>query len=249
MNEKQWLETDELEIDLMELFYALLRKWWLILVAAVLGAAIAIGYTTLAVTPMYQSTATLFVVTNNTTITSVADLQIGTAITRDFEIIATSKPVIDGAVDQIKREEGIKLTRAEVSGMLTIENPEDTRILQITAKCDDPDTACIVANAVMEQTSSRMAEIMKSDPPTTVERAEVSKSPVSPSIVKNTVLGFLLGAIAVCAILVVQFLLNDNIKTKKDIETYLGEVTLAVIPLMKNGESKKQKGVGSGKKK
>jgi len=247
MNEKQWLETDEIEIDLVELFYALLKKWWAILITALLGAAIAIGFTKFMITPMYQSEAMLFVVTNTTSITSVADLQIGTAITRDFEIIATSKPVIDGAIEQIEREHGLEFTRAEVSGMITIENPEDTRILKIKVKCDNPEDACIIANAVAEQTSSRMAEIMKADPPTTVEFAEVSKAPVSPSLAKNTILGFLLGALAVCAILVVEFLMNDSIKTKKDIERYLGEATLAVIPLMKGNKGRKQKGVKSGK--
>lgn len=75
---------------------------------------------------------------------------------------------------------------------------------------------------VAKNTQTKMGEIMKSDPPTTVENAETPQDPISPSLKKNTILGFLAGAVLVCAILVIQFLLNDNIKTEDDIEKYLG---------------------------
>ena len=74
---------------------------------------------------------------------------------------------------------------------------------------------------------------MRSEPPTTVERAEVSVNPVSPSMAKNCIIGFLLGAMAVCGTIVVRYLMNDNIKTDEDVERYLGEATLAMIPNVK----------------
>lgn len=254
MNERQILEHEEMEIDLIELLHVLLRKWWLILIIALVGFAAAVGYTKFAVTPMYQSQAMLYVLPNTTSVTSVTDLQIGMAITGDFEVIATSKPVIDKAIQTIQVEEGLKLKRSDIQGMVTVENMEDTRILVIKATSADPKKACMVANAMAEATAVRMAEITKKDPPTTVEMAEVAKSPISPSMTKNAALGFLLGAVLVCGVLVVQFLLNDNIKTEEDVEKYLGESTLVSIPLIrakadnKKDELNKQKGDKRGNK-
>lgn len=253
MNERQYLENEEMEIDLIELMQVLLHRWWMILIVALAGFAIAVGYTKFAVTPMYESTAMLYVLPNTTSVTSVADLQIGSAITGDFAVIATSKPVIDKAIQAIKKEEGKKFTRSEIQGMISVENKEDTRILVLKAKSADPKDACMVANAMSEATAERMAEITKKDPPTTVEMAEVSKSPVSPSMTKNAVIGFMLGAVLVCGILVVRFLLNDNIKTEEDVEKYLGESTLVSIPYIKSkiekkGEKKQQEGGRRGKK-
>lgn len=254
MNERQILEHEEMEIDLIELLHVLLRKWWLILIVALVGFAAAVGYTKFAVTPMYQSQAMLYVLPNTTSVTSVTDLQIGMAITGDFEVIATSKPVIDKAIQTIQVEEGIKFKRSDIQGMVTVENMEDTRILVIKATSADSKKACMVANAMAEATAVRMAEITKKDPPTTVEMAEVSKTPISPSMTKNAALGFLLGAVLVCGVLVVQFLLNDNIKTEEDIEKYLGESTLVSIPLIKakadskKDELSKQKGEKRGNK-
>ena len=250
MNKNQFLETDEMEIDLAELFRVLLRKWWLIAVTALLATAIAIGITKFAITPKYQSQAMIYILTKTTSVTSMVDLQIGEAITGDFEIIATSKPVIDAAIEEIKRTENVTFTRKDIKEMLTITNEDDTRILMIRAIHENPEYACWVANAIADATSERMAEIMKSDPPTTVERAEVENVPVSPSLLKNAVIGFMLGAIAICGLLLVQFIMDDTIKTEDDIERYLGESTLVMIPNIKSKRDKagKDKGVQRGKK-
>ena len=145
MNKNQFLETDEMEIDLAELFRALLRKWWLIAVTALLATAIAIGITKFAITPKYQSQAMIYILTKTTSVTSMVDLQIGEAITGDFEIIATSKPVIDAAIEEIKRTENVTFTRKDIKEMLTITNEDDTRILMIRAIHENPEYACWVA--------------------------------------------------------------------------------------------------------
>ncbi len=231
---------DEVEIDLGALLQTLLRKWWLIIICAVIGAALALGGTVLFITPKYESQAMLYILNKTTSVTSLADIQIGSALTADFEVIATSKPVIDGAIETLKKEEGKTFTRKEITDMLSVTNKDDTRILVITATSENPQDACIVANAVAENTATKMGEIMKSDPPTTVENAEVTEKPVSPSLKKNTAIGFLLGAILVCAILVIRFLLNDNIKTEDDVEKYLGLSTLVAIPKEKGKDRKKK---------
>ena len=52
-------------------------------------------------------------------------------------------------------------------------------------------------------------------------------------------MGFLAGALFVCAILVIQFLMNDNIQSEEDIEKYLGLTTLVAIPYVKKRDRKK----------
>lgn len=238
MDKNQFWENEEVEVDLGELLHIFMHRWFLIGLTAFLGLILAAGITRFAITPMYQSKAMLYILTKTTSVTSFTDLQIGTAITRDFEIIATSKPVIDKAIESIKSSEGIRMTRKEMNDMLSIVNQEDTRILEIKAEHENPKYACVVANAVAEATAERMAEIMKSDPPTTVENAEVEAIPVSPSMLKNAMIGFLMGGILMCGILTTQFMMNDNIKTDEDIRRYLGEVTLAVIPEVKKKSKK-----------
>ena len=125
MNNKMIKEEKEMEIDLLSLFFFLLDKWKILLLGVVIGAVAAAGITFLQ-TPMYQSTSTLYVLSKSTSITSVADLQLGSELTSDFTEIATSKPVIDTAIETLKNDENIKLTREQVQDMMSVSNKTDT---------------------------------------------------------------------------------------------------------------------------
>lgn len=215
-------------IDLKELFFVYLKKWWLILLGALAVAAIAFAVSTFLLTPKYQSTAMLYVL-NTTSETSATDLQVGDALAGDFSAIAKSNAVIDQAIEQIKEKEGKTYTREEIQNALTVQNQE-SRILVISAVSVDPEEASTIANYVSDATKEQIANITKSDPPTTLEEAEPAEKPSSPNIIGNTEKGFLIGFVLVIAILTLQTVLNDNIKTAEDVETYLGLNTLVVVP-------------------
>ena len=224
---------DEDTIDLLELARVLLKKWWLILLSAVFGGALALLVTITMINPQYQSNAMLYILSKTTTVTSLADLQLGSELTADFEVIAKSKPVLDSAIEKLKTESDKKFTRDELNQMLSVSNKSDTRILVISATSTDPTDASLVANAVAEATAEQMAYIMKSDEPTTVEKAEVESTPVSPSLKKNLLMGILAGMVLACGVLVVGYLMNDTINTEDDIKRYLDAPTLIIIPAEK----------------
>lgn len=240
MNENITQNNTEIEINLLDLGYAILKRWWLILVVALVGALTMGLYTTQLVTPMYESEATLYILSKTTSITSMADIQIGSALSSDFEVIATSKPVLDGAVEKIKEENGMAFTREDIASGLSVSTIDDTRLLVISVQNANPEVACIIANTVAEVTASRMAEIMKSEPPTMAEWAEVSRRPISPSLSRNVALGFAVGAAAMCALLVVLFLLDDKIKTEEDVTKYLGAPVLGNICYIDEKERQKK---------
>lgn len=83
-----------MEIDLVSLFFYLIDKWKLLFLGAVVGVVLA-GALVFFQTPMYESNSTLYVLSKTTSITSITDLQVGTELTSDFSVIATSKPVIN----------------------------------------------------------------------------------------------------------------------------------------------------------
>ncbi|MGI6006245.1 MAG: YveK family protein [Ruminococcus sp.] len=236
-------DKDEIEIDLGGLLRELIRRWWMFAIAAIIGGLLALIGTIVMITPQYESKAMLYILSKTTSVTSFADFQLSTELTADFEVIATSKPVIDGAVERIQEEDGMTLTREQIQNMIQVTNETDTRILVITARDTDPSRACVVANAVAAETADQMAYIMQSDPPTTVEEAEVADSPVSPSIKKNTAMGILTGILLVALYLTVLYIRNDNIKNQEEVEKYLGLNTLAVIPVrkVKKRENEKKK--------
>lgn len=229
------------EIDLLALMYALLKKWWLLLLGVVTGGMVAFVVTWQLITPIYQSNATLYMVSSTVTISSMADLQLGSALAEDFGKIVTSKIVIDRAAERLKRETGKSFTRGQIQEMLTVANTA-TRMLTLTTTSEDAADACDVANAVAEEAVIRISEITKTDPPSIVEKAEVSTVPSGPNTKKNTLKGCLLGFVIVAGLIIVKHLMNDNIRTEEDIERALGLKTLVVIPMEK--PSRKQRAEG-----
>lgn len=66
MNKDQLKEEKEMEIDLLSLFFYLIQKWKILLLGAIIGGILAEGMTLLK-TPMYQSTSTLYMLSNKDT--------------------------------------------------------------------------------------------------------------------------------------------------------------------------------------
>jgi len=137
-------DDDEVEIDLRELYYALKKRVLVILAAVLAGAVIAGAATKLLMTPVYSATSTMLVLTKETTLSSLADLQIGSQLTKDYNILITSRTVLQDVVDELN----LDMTYKELMECITIENPSDTRILSITAIDKDPKMAKKIADTL-----------------------------------------------------------------------------------------------------
>ena len=224
--EKKFEDDDEIEIDLLELFYALRHRWWAILLALVIGAGAAGVYTKKLIAPHYQSTSMVYVLSKETTLASLADLQIGSQLTKDYSVIIKSRPVLQEVIDK----QNLDLTTDELGKMITIDNPSDTRILSITVEDIEPMRAKAIVDEVTKSASNYIGDIMEMVPPKVIEDGIVAVKPSSPSVKKNAAVGGLGLAVLVCGLICLKTVLDDTIKSEEDIEKYLGLSVLAVIP-------------------
>lgn len=228
-------KTFEEEIDLVWLAYALFRKIWVIIAVAVLCACLTAGYTFFRIEPTYSSTSTMLVLTKETTLTSLADLQIGSQLTKDYSVLITSRPVLEEVIENL----GLKMNYKQLKGRVGVENPEDTRLLFITVTLNDAEMAKTVVDELSVVSSAFIGDKMEVTPPKVVEEGEIG-SKTGPNISKNAMMGFVIGAFLVCAIVVVLELLNDTIQKEEDIDRYLGIPTLAIIPDKTVGQKKEK---------
>ena len=215
------------EIDLVWIFHALLKKLWLIVIVAAVSACGMAGYTYFKTEPTYTSTSTMLVLTKETTLTSLADLQIGSQLTKDYTILITSRPVLEKVIENLD----LKMTYKQLKGKVSISNPEDTRILTISVTTNNAKQAKKIVDELSKVSAEFVGDKMEVTPPKIIEEGEVSVFKIGPKISKNAMIGFLLGALLVCAIIVVLELLNDSIQSEDDVEKYLGIPTLASVPI------------------
>ena len=230
MEKNRYEENDE--IDLLELFYELKKKLWLIILAAIIGGGAFGLYSKMILVPKYTSTAMMYVLSKETTLTSLADLQIGSQLTQDYKVMITSRPVLQQVVDELGLEYGYKALREK----LTIDNPKDTRILTLSVEDPDPILAADIVNTVAECSSEYIGEIMEMIPPKIVEEGEATVAPTSPNVKKNAVMGAAGGIFLVCAFVAVRVIVNDTVKTEEDVEKYLKLSVLASVPEKDKGK-------------
>ncbi len=215
------------EIDLVWIFYALLKRVWLIVIVAAVSACGMAGYTYFKTEPTYTSTSTLLVLTKETTLTSLADLQIGSQLTKDYTILITSRPVLQKVIENLD----LKMTYKQLKGKVSISNPEDTRILTISVTTNNAKQAKKIVDELSKVSAEFVGDKMEVTPPKIIEEGEVSVFKIGPKISKSAMIGFLVGALLVCAIIVVLELLNDSVQSEEDVEKYLGIPTLASVPI------------------
>ena len=225
--DKQYDIDNEIEIDLRELLLELLAYWKLILLSIILVGGIAFGVSKFMMVPKYESTAELYVLTKSTSITSLADIQTGTSLTNDYIVVVKGRPVLEQVIENL----GLRETYKSLSDKVTLNNPSNSRILEITVTDENPMMAKNIADEIANISSAFIAQKMDQEPPTIIQTGYADGSPVSPNILKNTVLGGMLGAMLSMALVVITYLFNDTITGPEDIEKKLGMNMLGTLPL------------------
>ncbi len=221
--------SDEQEIDLLELARVIWKKIWLVAAGFIVCAVLTFVVTKFFVTPQYKATSSIYIFSKSTSITSLTDIQIGSNLTSDFRYIAVQRDVMEN----VSKELGLDLTFEQLSSSVSVTNPTGTHILEISATNPSPVVAANIANSLSDKVRDSIADIMNTDRPSVIQRAVVPTKKASPSTTKNTMIGALVGAIIMIGIITVQYLLDDTIKSDEDVRKYLQLDTLAQIPYVK----------------
>ncbi|MBU5459406.1 YveK family protein [Anaerostipes sp. MSJ-23] len=229
------LENDEIEIDLRELFLALKKRIVAILLTTVIFGGVSALITTFAITPKYSSSAQLYVMSKSG-ISQLTDLTLGTQLTQDYMVIVKTRPVLE----QVIKDLGLNLDYKELEKKITVENPTDTRIMEIKVTDSDPKMAQEMTQELAQVTAKTVSEKMDIKAPTIIEKAYEADKPDSPSLSKNTLIGAVLGFVLAAAVVIVQFIMNDTIRKEEDIEKYLDTNMLTQLPLKKSSRRSKR---------
>lgn len=229
-------------ISLAELFYYLLSKLHWVFLGMLAGALLLGWYGACLAMPIYTATAKLYIM-GTTGSSIITDLQIGSSLTMDYQEVFKTWEVHQ----MVNEELGTDYSYNLLQSMLTITNPEDTRILYITIQHPDAQTAADIANAYAAAAKSFIVETMNTDEPSTFSVALVPSVASSTGVTGYVIRGILLGTALAMGILVLIFLLDNGPKSPEDIQRYAGIPTLAVIPANPELSGVKRKGKKAGR--
>ena len=211
--------NDEVTIDLGALFSALLDKIVIIILAGVVAACVAFLGTKLFITPTYDSTTKIYVVSqaNSNSNLTYNDVQLGTQLTKDYMEMVKSRTVVESVIAEL----GLDLTYEEMCDKISVANTTDTRIMAITVSDENPKMAQEMANSLRTAVSEQIRQVMRVDEVNVVDEANLPDKPARTSAFKNFAIGGVIGVFVAVAVIVLIFVIDDRIKTQEDVEKYL----------------------------
>ena len=229
---------DIIEINLGELFAVLLGRAFLIISAGVFFGLAGLFISKFLIHPVYDSTTKIYILNKeeNQTVT-YSDVQISTQLTQDYAELIKSRYVLEEVIQRLNL---VDIDYEDLSKVLKVDTPSDTRIVAITARDDDPLMAMQIANCIREVASEHITNVMDIDAINVAETANVPTQKAGPSVMRWTIIAGFLGAVLVAFFAILEYLLDDTIKSNDDVERYLGLSTLALVPLTTEETDKKK---------
>lgn len=225
-------ENQMVEIDIVSLLKIIWQRKFFIVLTALMTAILALGYSVFIAKPSYQSTTRIYVVSrqqsDNNALTN-QDLQAGAYLVKDYKEIILSQDVLSTVISELK----LSGTTADLAGKVAVSVPTDTRIVSITVTNGDPNQASRIANTLREVAAEKIIAVTKVSDVTTLEEAEAPKSPSSPNIRRNVMIGFVGGAVAMVVLVLIVEVLDDRVKKPEDVEEVMGMSLLGIVPDMR----------------
>lgn len=219
-------DNASIEIDVLYLLRKLWsRKFFIIFIALVVGTIVLLGSVFL-IKPKYTSTTRIYVVSRTADSITNQDLQAGSYLVKDYQEVITSNEVLSSVIDKEK----LSLTPNELSSMISVTIPTDTRVISISVEDDNAQEAATIANTVREVAAEKIKAVTKVDDVTTLEAAEVPKEPSSPNIKRNTLIGVIAGGVLAVISIIILEVLDDRVRRPEDIEDVLGLPLLGIVP-------------------
>ncbi len=223
----------ETVIDLLELLGAFIKKIWIVVTLSVVGAILAFAYTLFMVTPLYKSSALLYVNNSDISLGSAsfsitnADLTAAKSLVATYSVILKSRTVINEVIEL----SGVNYSYEQMLDMVDAKAVDNTEVFSITVTSPNPKEAELLANLYAEVLPNKISEIVNGTDAKIVDYAVIAAKRSSPSYTKNTAIGALFGFVLAAAIVIIGYLRDDVIHSEDYItKTYPNVPLLTVVP-------------------
>ncbi|MFE0748294.1 polysaccharide biosynthesis tyrosine autokinase [Gordonia sp. NPDC058843] len=215
------------------------RGWWMLVGAALLGGCLALAGS-LVQTPLYAASSTLYVSVQGG---ERSDAAYQNSMASQQRVLSYAKLINSDVIGaEVMERSGVGLSIPEIQSALTASYTPDTVLLTISAEDRDPAVAARLARAAAESVADYVSELERPvgggdslAKMTVVSPAQVSDTPVSPRVYRNTGVGLLIGAILGLGLLVLRNRLDSRLQDESGAVAASGAAVLGRIPNQREG--------------
>ncbi len=218
-----------MEINLPELVRLLVKKAWIVLLAAVICCSAVLLYTVNFVSPQYEASVTMYV--NNksnqegSAITS-NDLTVATKLVNTYINIIKS----DRVLEKVVAETGTSISTGSLQKMISAASLNGTEMFKVTVTSQEPELSAELANAIANIAPTEISQIIQGSSAEIVDHAKVPTTRSSPSYSTSGILGFAVGALLAILVIILAHALDVRVKSEEDLAEICTVPVLGTIP-------------------
>lgn len=215
------------EIDLLELFRAVLKYIKLIIVLCIVFGLGGFLGTKFLITPTYTASTLIYLTPqiNDTGSLDYNSQMANSKLVTNVVNLMTQNNIMS----EVAKDVGLE-NASIVKKCITVSNQSDTEIVTVTATTEDPKLSKDIANGTVNTFINTMQKNLNVRNIEIVDKAKLSYIPSGPNIKKNTMMASLVGGVIGVGYAVLKFLLDSRLRTKEEAEKYLGIPVFAEFP-------------------
>ena len=222
------------ELEISDLFNIFIDNLKVIFLTTVLFMVLAVTYTKLIVTPMYESSTKIILVNSKdenkeeiTTELTSSDIALNQKLVSTYSEIIKSRKVVDRVIKNL----GLEDTKyKELSENITVSPVEDSEVINISVKDKNKNIATAVANTLVTEFSKEVKEIYKIENVKQVDKAIPAEEPFNVNLVKNIIIFAAIGFILSYGIAFLVEYFKTTVSTPDEIEKITGATILGIVP-------------------
>ncbi len=208
------MKNKTVRIDLVKMLLFILKRFWLLAVCAVIGAAYM--YRGVSRQPdTYTASGTMYVYNANPNLvnygyTNSADLTSAIMLVETYRVVVNSNRVLDAVVERLTEYPNI--TSRYIAGTLSMASVSETGVVRVSCRTDEPQKSADICNAVLNIAPNEIKRVVGAGDVVIIDYATTPLRPDARSFVSRIMTGALMGVGAAAVLLAVIFLLSQRVE-------------------------------------
>lgn len=222
---------NKVEITFQDILWTLKKYIVWIVTVSLVSMVVAWVYSTYFVTPIYSTSISVCVFSNERGASSsvtTGELAADASIANTYQVLITSQPVMNAVSEDL----GSSITPDALRGMITADVEKGTQIIYVRIRGANPQLIADIGNSLAEVGPTVLNALARGGEMIAIDRAKVSSVPAYPNIASNTTVGFVLGLLLSCSVVILIALLDTTIWREEDLERAFSIPVLGSIPPM-----------------
>lgn len=214
---------------LSELLAVFKKNKLLILLTILIIGGVAYYLSQYVIEPKYEASTQVLIVPQQEAGSNVVD---STQVSSSLSLINTYRVIMRSPAILNEVQERVANAPESISDVLLVESEEESQVINIVVTYRNPVVATEIANVITDVFAKEIPKLMNIDNVKVLSVAEIPKTPVSPNIIINTLIGLVVGFVIGGVLALVRYTFDKRIRDEREIEQLLSLPVIGTVPVI-----------------